>query len=311
MKRTDFHYPSSDGKNNIHAVIWEPEQPAVGLIQIAHGITEHMGCYEKFAGFFCGKGYIVAGNDHLGHGLSQDKTEDLPAYFGPKGSWSFVTKDIISCSAHLKEAYPGLPLCLMGFSLGSFAVRCIVSEEAQLADMTVWAGTGQMKNMEIAIAKAVVALEEARFGDKNCTPLIHKLTMDTYNQKFKPCRTEADWLCANSEAIDAYIADPLCCSDFTVSSFRELLSGMSICSSKNHLSSMKKELPILLLSGDKDPVGNFGKGVEAVYEQLKASGFSSVEKQLFPDMRHHIFLEKDSLAVFERIYSWLEKCKTL
>ncbi len=307
MKRQEFSYLSSNGKTTIHGILWEPESAPKGILQIAHGITEHMGRYEELAAFFTERGYIVAGNDHLGHGLSLDKENPLPMYFGPKGSWDFVIEDIKSCSELLRERYPKLSLCLLGFSLGSFAVRCLLGAYPQLAEYSIWAGTGQMKSVELTFAKAIASLEERRFGDEKDTPLLHKLTMDTYNQRFHPCRTGADWLCANEDAIDAYLADPLCGDGFTVGSFRELLSGMKLCSTKQHLSSMNKELPILLISGDHDPVGSFGKGVEAVYKQLKQESFSNVEKQLFPNMRHDLFHEKDRDHVLLCMEQWLNK----
>ncbi len=305
MKKTALSYTSADGVTQIHGCLWEPEGVARGVIQIAHGVTEHMGRYEAFAAYFTGRGYVVAGNDHLGHGLSLHGSNPLPMYFGGEGSWQYVVEDVKALALVLKGRYPGLPCCLLGFSLGSFVVRTLLGQEPQLADATIWAGTGQASPIERFLAKVIVSLEQRRFGETKNTPLLQKLTMDTYNQRFQPCRTGADWICANPEAVDTYLADPLCGEGFTVSSFRELLRGMELSASEAHVAKMNPSLPVLLLSGTDDPVGSFGKGVALVRRQLENHGFGDVTAELFPGMRHDIFRDADSEKVLSCIEAWL------
>ncbi len=305
MKRSDFSYLSANGTISIHGCIWEPDTPPLGIIQIAHGITEHMGRYEEFAQYFTALGYVVAGNDHLGHGRSLDPENPMPMYFGPRGSWQYVLDDIRICNCMLKERYPGIFLCLLGFSLGSFAVRCLLGDAPELADLTIWAGTGKMKAPEVAIARAVANLEARRYGDTRDTPLLHKMTMDTYNQRFRPCRTAADWICGTPEAVDDYLADTLCGEGFTVSSFRALLDGMTISDRDAQVAKMNRAMPVLLLSGSDDPVGKFGKGPREVLEQLKKHQFRDVSLQIFDGMRHDIFREAGRAQVFSCIKNWL------
>ncbi len=307
MKKSEFSFLSANGKTIIRGFLWEPECAPKALIQIAHGITEHMGRYEAMAAYFTERGYAIAGHDQLGHGRSLDVQEPLPMYFGPTGSWRFVVRDLESCVQLLKTKFPGAPHCLLGFSLGSFAVRCLLGERPDAANAAIWAGTGQTSGAERWFAGTIAKREEKRFGDKKGTPMLQKLTMDTYNQKFKPCRTGSDWLCANPAAVDEYIADPLCGEGFTVGAFRELLTGMAISASDAHVAKMNPALPILLVSGAEDPVGSFGKGVNAVEAQLKRHGFVDVEKQLFAGMRHDLFRESVCLDVYECMLNWLEK----
>ncbi len=306
MKKSTFPYLSADGKISVHACIWEPEAAPRGVIQIAHGITEHMGRYEEFASYFTALGYVVAGNDHLGHGCSLDPENPMPMYFGPGGSWRYVVEDIRTCALALKARFPGLPYCLMGFSLGSFAVRCLLGDMPEAADMTIWAGTGKMKVPEVAFARAIANREARRHGYGRNTPLLQKLTMDTYNQKFRPCRTGADWICATPEAVDDYLADPLCGDGFTVSSFLALLDGMAISARDSHVGKMNRDMPILLLSGSDDPVGKFGKGPQEICAQLEKHRFRDVSVKLFDGMRHDIFREEDRKAVFSAIENWLK-----
>ncbi len=307
MEYREFTYLSADGVTTIHGKQWLPACAPKAVLQIAHGITEHIGRYEALAGYFTARGYVVVGHDHLGHGLSVHDREPLPMYFGPKGSWDYVVQDVRACGALAKAQYPDLPLCLLGFSLGSFAVRTLLGNAPEAADLTIIAGTGQTNGAERLFAGAAAKLEERRFGDKTGTPLLHQLTMETYNKKFAPCRTHADWLCANPAAVDDYLADPLCGEGFTVGSFRELLTGMRIAADPKHVAKMDKTMPILLLSGAEDPVGNFGKGAEAACAAFRRAGCRDVELRLFDGMRHDIFHETAYMDVFRCMEDWLEQ----
>lgn len=260
MNTIEMTYPSADGKNTIFASCMTPDTPPRAVIQVAHGIAEHIGRYTDFADYCTQRGYAVAGNDHIGHGRSMKANEPYPAYFGPRGSWQAVCADTAAYTDRLRAQFPGLPICLLGFSLGSFVVRTLLIERPQIVDFAVLAGTGHVETLARRIALMLAAREEKRFGDKCDTPLLHKLTMDTYNAYFKPCRTGWDWLCATPEAVDAFIADPLCGDGFTVSAFRELMGAIGDCTVPARLARMNPDLPILLVSGDQDPFGEFGKG---------------------------------------------------
>ncbi len=307
VQKTEFTFRSSNGKTTLHAYIWAPDSTPKAVIQISHGITEHMGRYEEMGEYFASRGYAVAGHDSLGHGASMDPTDPKPMYFGPDGSWKFIVEDMRLCCEELKRRFPGVPYCLLGLSLGSFAVRCLQGQYPDIADMAVWAGTCHMSGAEIAIARAITKMEQRRFGDSEDTPLIHKLTMGTYNKYFEPCRTGSDWLLATPEALDVYVADPLCGDGFTVGSFRDLLDGMKQCCNEAFMQRMNRSTPILLMSGEKDPVGKFGKSVAVVRDQLRKNQFQHVEMQMFEGMRHDIFREKDHLTTFRYLESKLEK----
>ncbi len=306
MKQTEVTYLSSNGKTPIHMYIWEPEMPPKAILQVTHGITEHIGRYLEFARYFTELGYIVAGNDNIGHGLSQDPDNPKPMYFGPKGSWKYIENDIAHCRLELKERFPELPHCLVGLSLGSFAVHTLLIKRSDITDAAILAGTGHISKIEAFLANFLVKREEKRFGDSVNTPLVQKLTMGDYNAKFKPCRTDSDWLCSDEAAVDAYIADPLCGNGFTVGSFRDLLEAMAFCSDSSHMKEMNKNIPIFLLSGKCDPVGNSGKGVETIFRSFQKHGIP-VEMRLFEGMRHDIFRETERISVFTAIETWLAK----
>lgn len=307
MIKNEFYYLSADNKTQIHAVEWKPEKEIIGVIQIAHGVTEHILRYEQFAEFFTQKGFVVVGNDHLGHGTSIAKNSK-PMYFGPKNSWNFVVQDIETCRKMTKEKYSDIPYVLLGFSLGSFLVRTYLIDYAkEPIDASIIMGTGYIPNFKIAIAKMIANNEAKKVGEENTSPVIKSLTFETYNKLFKPNRTECDWLCSNEKAIDEYLADPLRGKNYSAGLFIELLSGMQYTSNLKNIKKMNKKIPIFLLSGDKDPVGEFGKGVIKTFDILRKAGIENVDIKLYKDLRHDILHEKNRNNIYADIYNWLEK----
>jgi hypothetical protein len=306
MKRYEFYYQSADKKTNIHAVRWMPEGKPVGIIQIAHGVTEYILRYEDFARYLTDKGFIVTGNDHLGHGKSiADGAK--PMYFGPKGSWKWVVEDIKMLKNITVERYPDLPYVMLGFSLGSFVVRTYLINHPGDLDAAILMGTGQMPPVAIKIAKLVANMEAKKAGEDNSTPTIHNLTFGTYNKIFAPNRTEYDWLCSNKEALDEYIADPQRGGDFSAGLFRELLDGMLYSSHEKNVWNMDKSLPILLISGEMDPVGDCGKGVQATEKVMRKAGVKDIEVKMYPGLRHDILHEAIKEQVYADVYNWVTK----
>ena len=246
------------------------------------------------------------GNDHLGHGTSI-APNGKPMYFGPKNSWNFVVKDIETCRKMTKEKYPDVPYVLLGFSLGSFLVRTYLIDYKEPIDAAIIMGTGYIPNFKIAIAKMLANKEAKKVGEENTSPMIKSLTFETYNQLFKPNRTECDWLCANEEAIDEYLEDPLRGESYSAGLFRELLSGMQYTSNLKNIQKMNKKMPILLLSGDKDPVGDFGKGTIKTFDVFRKAGIENVDIRLYRDLRHDILHEECRRKIYNDIYRWLRK----
>ena len=305
MKKEEFYYPSADGKTTIHAVKWLPDNNVKMILQIAHGVTEHILRYEKLANYLTDKGILVVGNDHLGHGTSIIPNS-LPMYFGPAGSWNIVVKDIEKCREIISSEYPNVPYCLLGFSLGSFAVRTHLIDYPSNIKAAILIGTGQTPSLAIKLAKFMANKEAKKHGEEKETPTIRNLTFDTYNKKFTPNRTEFDWLCSNEESIDEYIKDPLCGNCMSSGLFREMLDGMAYSGNLSNIKKMDKKVPILLLSGSMDPVGDCGKGVTKAYQTLKKANIEDVTLTIYPNLRHDILNEKNQIEIYEDIYNWLE-----
>lgn len=305
MKKNELFFPSKDKKTNIHMVIWEPDDEVLGVIQVVHGVTEHIMRYEEMAYYFTNRGIAIVGIDLLGHGLSTDNGNKV-MYFGKNGSWDYVVDDVERCLVHAKELYPNIPFVLLGFSLGSFIVRTHMIKRPGLVDADILVGTGYNSSLEIALAQSVVKSETKKYGDNVATDKIRDLTFGTYNKKFKPNKTDYDWLCSDEEALEEYINDSLVGKNMTIGLFRELLNGMKFTCDKRNVLKVDSNKPVLLLSGDKDSVGKNGKGVEKVYKLLKNAGVQDVSIKLYDGLRHDILHEKIHFTIYDDIYNWMK-----
>ena len=305
MKTEMFEFQSAE--RGLSAVLWLPDDQPKAVLQIAHGMTEHMGRYETFAETLAAHGIAVCGFDLRGHGKSGDDTEI--ASFG-EGGWQATLEDLRRFFAQMKDRFPSLPCFLMGFSLGSFLVREYLSLYPDSVDGAIVMGTGSQPGGVLAIIKAIVKGEFKKAGFDGTTPLVKQLSFETYNQKFKPNQTESDWLCADQGELSAYIQDPLCRKYISAGLFWQLLDSMQRTGKSQFAAAYRKDLPILLLSGECDPVGSNGKGVQAVYRQWTKLGMTDVTMQLFPGARHDLLHEKASGAAenaIQTILCWIEK----
>lgn len=304
MKK-DYYYKSNDGITNIHAIKWDVDNPRA-VIQIAHGVTEYIDRYDEFAKFLNDKGFVVVGNDHIGHGKSIDKSKG-PMYFGSEGSWDYATEDLYLLYSDVKKEYDSIPYFILGFSLGSFLVRTLLIKHPDVSDGAILMGTGQTSWLNIKLGLMMANSEVKKHGDNAFTDKIDDLTFGTYNKKFKPNRTKLDWLCKNEEALDKYLEDSNRGESFSAGLFRELLSGMLFDRDIDNIKKMNEDLPVLFLSGDKDPVGDFGKGVKTAYSDFKKAGIKNLDIKLYPGLRHDILNEKNKEEVYNDVSDWLDK----
>ncbi|MCC8101850.1 MAG: alpha/beta hydrolase [Clostridiales bacterium] len=296
MIEKDLHYLSSDRKTKIHFHEWLPEGHPKAVVQVSHGITEHIGRYGKLADALVEKGYAVAGNDHLGHGKSEK-----PEYY----RWEYLVKDTRRLQEYLKQQYPTVPYYNIGFSLGSFIVRDLLARYPDSTDAVILIGTGFQNSTQISFAKAIAGVEAKRVGDGNRSKLIQTLSFDTYNRYFRPNKTEFDWLCESTDGINDYMRDEVCGKYMPAGLFRELLRGMLVTGGRENIGKISRELSILFLSGENDPVGEMGKGVERLMNAYKAAEINDVSLNFYPG-RHDILHEACQEHVIGDIVEWLE-----
>ena len=306
MNKKEFYYPSSDGKTRIHAVEWIPEEEPKAILQIAHGVTEYILRYEEFAEFLTSKGIIVVGNDHIGHGSSIAENAK-PMYFGPEGSFKYAVDDVNTLYKTIKEKYENIPYIILGFSLGSFIVRRFLIDYPDTVDGAILVGTGQIAPIKIKIAKFIAKSEAKKHGDDNPTPMIKSLSFDNYNKLFKPNRTDYDWLCLSKTSLDKYIKDEKRGKELSAGLFREMLSGMEYTGNLENIKKMNKNIPIIFLSGEMDPVGEKGKSVKKAYDYFKKAGIKDVSMKLYKDLRHDILHEDNAEQIYQDILEFINE----
>ncbi len=301
----EFTYPSSDGIHAIYAREWLPPTPPRGIVQIVHGMAEHIGRYDHVAQFLNEHGFLVCGEDHLGHGKTA--SDGKYGYFSPDGGWDLVTRDVRRLRELEGERYPGVPYGMLGHSMGSFLTRTYLIRWPRTLDGAVLSGTGQESAISVALGRELAELIGTFRGGDHVSTLVYWLSLGAYNRKFRPNRTSGDWLSRDREMVDAGQRDPLCAYRPTVSMFRDMMGGLQFIANPNNLAQMDRKTPVLLMSGDRDPVGGMGKGVEKVADMFRKVGCRDVTVTLYPEGRHEVFNDTNRQEVMEDLLVWLEQ----
>ncbi len=302
---TESSFRSKDGVHNCHVSLWRPEGAPRAVVQIVHGVAEHMGRYDHFARYLADHGFAVCGEDHLGHGKTVD--DGKYGYFGRKDGWTLVTADVRRLRVLMGERFPGAPYFLLGHSMGSFLARTYLCAYPGTVDGCILSGTGQEKPALVAAGKAAARAVCALRGPETVSPLLNKLSLGAYNDQFKPTRTTADWICRDEAVVDAYLKDPFCTFLPTAGMFRDMMEGLQYISDEDTLSQMDPSTPVYLFSGDRDPVGANGEGVKRVYGFFKDHGTADLTMKLYPGGRHEMLNEIGKGEVYADVLAWLEK----
>ncbi|MBO5937005.1 MAG: lysophospholipase [Clostridia bacterium] len=303
--KKEFTFASVSGLADIHCASYLPENGEVKtVLQIAHGMAEHLERYEAFADVLCDNGVAVYINDHLGHGASIKDKNEL-GYFGKQDGWKHFVEDCHELTKIAKAENPGKPYIFFGHSMGSFVARAYSAKYAGEIDGAIYCGTAgpnPAAGAGIMLTNLIIKLK----GDHYKSKLIDKVGFGTYNSKFEG-RTAFDWLSRDNFQVDKYIADELCGFLFTAAGYRDLFSLLAYVSSKEWFAGLSKELPVLIISGAMDPVCNYSKGIDQVCDMLKAAGKTNFKKILYPDARHEILNESACFdTVCKDVLGWIE-----
>ena len=304
--KQEFTFPSSDGVHTVAAAWWRPEGPPRGVVQLVHGISEHIGRYDSFARFLAEHGFAVVGHDHLGHGRTARNPLEF-GWFADRDGWKHVVKDVRALRERVGAEYPGLPCFLLGHSMGSFLTRTLLFRypDAGLRAAVI-CGTGWQPAPVLAAGLALCGLEKLRLGETGRSKLLANLMFGAYNRKFPDARTPNDWICSDPEVVAKYTADPLCGQDATVGLTREMLRGIRMIQKPANLQRMDKALPVFFIAGRSDPVGNMGRGVEKAAAAFRAAGMQDVACKLY-DGRHEILNEKNRQLVYDDVLAFYER----
>jgi len=296
-----YFVPSKTGVGDVCVWEWETASPKA-VLQVTHGMAEHMARYDGFGSYLAANGVAMVGMDLAGHGKSIGEG-GIAGYLGESGGWENLVLDMRALFLAAKEKYPNVPYIMMGHSMGSFLTRTYCGRYDDM-DGVIISGTAG-KNPAIGAAKAIAAAQIALRGGKAKSELLNKLSFGSYNSAFKPNRTEFDWLSRDEGEVDKYAADPLCGFVFTASAFRELFYGLSLIAGEDwaRRTAMK---PIYIFSGACDPVGGMGKGVREVADMLSATGHD-VTLKLYDGGRHEMLNELNRDEVYGDVLNFIER----
>lgn len=305
IKKEYGEFLSSDGIHSINYFYVFPDMPK-GIVQIEHGIAEHIERYNEIAYKLAEAGYAVFADDHLGHGKSVEKEDEI-CWFADKNGWDKVCNDVGKLMSIAKEKFPDIPFILMGHSMGSFIARTFAIDHSKDIDALVISGTGYQPGFMIAGGKLISGIEKLLIGSKGKSKVIDAVEFSGYRKAFKPNRTNYDWLTRDESVVDAYIADPMCGCDVSVGLFRDMLSGLDYIRKPKNVAKIRKDLPIYMFSGTKDPVGQMTAGVKKVYEIFKSVEIQDVSLKLYEDGRHEMLNGPDKAKVTEDLVAWLNR----
>ncbi len=302
--KTEAYFHSSTGQHNIRTLIWREETLSpVGVFQMAHGMAEHIDRYDDFARFLAANGFVVCGNDHLGHGKSVNSAADY-GFFADMNGDKRLVDDMHILTRIMKKKYPDIPYFLFGHSMGSLCARVYAAHFGEELDGVIFCGTVELPAAAEALQPAVNAACE-RFGPR---AQVDKLgaafnTLCTLFSREKDGSSVA-WLSRNTENQQAYLADPLCGFSFKLGGYRDLFALAAECSQREWASRLPEALPVMIISGAKDPVGFNGRGPLAVADNLVLAGHDPTVI-LYPGDRHEILFEADHELVYKDVLAWL------
>ena len=299
----EITFPSTTGLGDIFVRCWFVDEPKA-IVQIVHGMAEHGIRYEGFAKFLNDNGISVCIADHMGHGksTSEGKDENL-GYFGERDGDVHLTDDQAALTDLIKADYPGVPYILFGHSMGSFIARRYCAFYADKLNAAVFCGTAGA-NPGASAGRVLAGTQRVFKGSKYPSKLIDKIAFGSYNKRTEN-RTPFDWLTKDTEIVDAYIADKYCGHLFTVAGYNDLFNLLIFVNNYEWYTKVPKELPILLIAGAEDPVGNYGKGVKEVYDKLANTGHTDVTMKLYKDDRHEILNEFDKETVYTDVLDFI------
>ena len=308
-------FKSHDGKTQVNAKLWtrtefgDGFQPASekprAVIQLVHGMAEHIDRYDDFASYLVGRGFVVCAEDHIGHGGSAvDETEfgHMPAH----GGKDILLGDVHTLRRMVAELYPDVPYVIYGHSMGSFIVRAYIARHGEGIAACVLSGTGNVPAPLSKFGRSLARMLAAIRGERHRSPFIDNMGAGGYGKKIENPRTHLDWLSTDDAVVDAYIEDEKCGFMFTVGGYATLLDLTAEVVTPECAEKVPKELPVLFVAGDGDPVGDMGKGVQAAAKLLRDAGVREVDCKLYEGMRHEIHNEVDNDRVYDDIATWIE-----
>lgn len=306
-KRTEFSFLSADGKTNIHAVKWEPENGEIkAVLQLCHGMVEFIDRYAGLAEFLNEKGILVAGHDHLGHGDSVTSREEW-GFFKEGNPSDTVVEDMHTMRKTLQQQYAGIPYFIMGHSMGSYMLRKYLVLHGDNLTGAIICGTGFVPASSTKMGKMVTSIMAKFKGWHYRSQMVANLSFGKSYKSFDMdgSNPTENWLTKDVNIVNAYYKEPRCTFLFTINGYYGLFEAVEFACDKNNAQKLNKQLPLFIISGAQDPVGDLGVGVKKVYDMYKEAGVQDITYKLYENDRHEICNELDKETVFSDIYAWI------
>lgn len=300
--KQEFKFTSSDRVSKIHGVKWIPDGDIKAVVQISHGMTEFIERYEDFALFLNSHGFLVVGNDHIGHGKSV-RTPDNFGYFGEYDGGGIIVNDLHRITMQVKKEYPSIPYFLLGHSMGSFMARRYITNYSDDIDGAIIMGTGNQSSLKLGFARILTGLLTDIKGSKYRSSLVSFLCFSNYNSRVP--KNTGNWQTRDIEILNGIKDLPETNFTFTVSAFKQMFDTIAYVENTKNISRIRKSLPILIISGTDDPVGDYGKGVIKCYEALASCEITDLTLKLIDGARHEVINETDRADTYAYIKEWL------
>ena len=292
---------AEDG-HQIHVQTWIPAGEPVGVLQLLHGLGEHIRRYERFAKAAAGRGYVVFGHDHRGHGLSAGER----GYFADRDGWQRVVEDVRVVNDHIRKMHEPKPVIMVAHSMGSFIGEAFAMHYGARLQGLLLSGSSWPQRIQLLPGRLLAKLESFRVGKRGNSGLINALGFSAFNRRFRPVRTEMDWLSRDEAEVDKYVADPLCGGPFTCGLWLDFLGGLFELGSDHALTRIPADLPILITGGGADPVGG-EKGMTKLAMHYMQTLHQRVKLKIYPDGRHEMLNEVNREQVTADWLDWIDQ----
>ncbi|MED1201916.1 alpha/beta hydrolase [Heyndrickxia acidicola] len=307
MRSSTFWLKMSDNYDvYVKKWMYKEEETPRAIIQVSHGMAEHIERYGGVAEYLTSKGLIVYGNDHRGHGKTGEKA-GVFGHFADNEGFERAVLDLKEITEYIKCEFPNIPIFLFGHSMGSFLARSYVQKYGQEMFGVILSGTGGNPGMAGRLGKLIALMEMKRKGPKASSPFLDKLVFGSYNKGIHQVKTKYDWLSRDQSEVEKYINDLYCGQICTSGFFYDLLSGLEAIHKEEYIRNIPKDLPFYFLSGSNDPVGGKTKGVLKVIKQFQNNGVKNIEYTFFPEGRHEMLNETNKEEVYQSILTWILK----
>jgi alpha-beta hydrolase superfamily lysophospholipase len=291
-------------KNNQRVFLrrWMREGPVRAIVHISHGMAEHSARYARLAERLTGHGALVYAHDHRGHGYTSGQDQESSS---SESYWEGMASDLTELIAAHKLQFAQLPVFLLGHSMGAMLVRYIACSAQGNISGIILSGTGTSNRALLKVGRIIAGIEKLRLGAAGKSEVINALSFGSFNQRFKPVRTPFDWLSRDSAEVDQYIADDLCGFVCSVRFWMDFMDGLLTLPVRGDIDQCRRDMPVLLLTGECDPVTGFSKGATELFQRMQQAGFPDAVFKVYPQARHEILNEINREEVMQDVIDWI------